>query len=189
MKLKVLGIWGVVLLVAALVVGLTGVVLAASVQTWCLNDTTSTAGRVMDRMAGDYTYSVVAVADNSSVIWIADEAAEIDVGFCADNWLTDIYFESAPSGSMTVYIGSSTGAAANFTSAGSTSFTASSVRHQPAISASVFTVSTGDYLAFKLDNNTGSEVKVVTGGFPQSRISGPPCDPGYPVPELSTIIP
>ena len=197
MKVKMLGIVGAVLLVAALFVGLTGVVLADE-QTWYLNDATTTPGYEMDRAApssaspnevSDY----ILVADSGSEIWIANEAAQVDVYFCAATWKTDVYFKVVPTTTTdggTVYIGIWDGS--NFTSKGSTTFstnpTGDTRRYQPEISAIAFTVSTGDWLAFVFDNNTGASVDVDTGGDEQSRISGPTCDPGYPTPELSTII-
>ena len=197
MKVKGLGILGAVLLVAALVVSLCGVVLAASIQTWYLNDTTSTPGRVMDRAApsaaspseaSDY----VPIDKDSSVIWIANEAAQVDVYFCAARWETDIYFKKAPGpeDEMTVYIGS-WNSTTGFTSAGNKGFSGdgTNIHYEPTIlSASGFTVKTGDYLAFKLEKKTGGKIKVDTGGTNQSTISGPECDPGYPTPELSTIM-
>ncbi len=191
MKVKGLGILGAALLVAALLVGLTGVVLAA-LQVWYLNDTTTTPGYEMERESWDSADSYVTLANGANVIWIADEAAEVNVAFCAGDWETDLFFETAPqttADGLTVHIGTSTGAVANFTSKGSLDHTCDGDKHQqPKISASAFTVIQDDYLAFRLYNNTGSSVDVTTGDVYQSRISGPECDPGYPTPELSTII-
>jgi len=196
MKVKMLGISGVALLVAALLVGLAGAVLAGDEQTWYLDDTTTTPGYEMDRAAPsaaspDEASDYILVADSDSEIWIANEAAQVDVPFCVAAWKTDIYFKAVPlttTNGGTVYIGIWDGS--NFTSKGSTTFDTVNTtrRYQPQITPSAFTVSTGDYLAFVFDNNTGAAVNVDTGGDEQSRISGPQCDPGYPTPELSTII-
>jgi len=179
MKVKIWGVFGAVVLVAALVVGLAGAVLADEI-TWYLNDTPSAAGSVMDKQSPDYGPSTyVTIANGDNVIWIEDQAATSDILFPAATWKTDIYFQTAPSGDMTVYIGWSTGDAGSFTSSGSTAFTAdgSSRRWQPEIVASAFTASTGEYLAFKLVNNTGSPVSVDTASNEQSRVSGPPGGP------------
>ena len=183
MKVKIWGIFGAVVLVAALVVGLAGAVLADEI-TWYLNDTPSAAGCVMDKASPDYGPSTyVTVANGDNVIWIEDQAATSDILFPAATWKTDIFFESYPFGDMTVYIGWSTGDAGSFTSAGSTTFTANpagtlpqhlSRRWQPEIVASAFTLSTGEYVAFKLVNNTDSPVNVDTAWNEQSRVSGPP---------------
>jgi len=55
------------------------------------------------------------------------------------------------------------------------------------ISASAFTVPKGQWLAFRVTNNADKDFKIVTKDG-SSYVSSPETDPGYPVPELSTLV-
>ena len=55
--------------------------------------------------------------------------------------------------------------------------------------ADAFTVSTGGWLAFRIDNPVAGDADlVVKTGQDYSRVKSPIADPGYPIPELPTII-
>ena len=126
----------------------------------------------------------------NGIFWIANEAATCDVTFSAGNWPIHLVVQNAkPNHPFSAEIGEWNGA--NFISAGiyngnipkgtngeTVDFT---------ISANQFTVHQGNWLAFRLMNthDQGSEL-----GFKpcESSVSSPPSDPGYPVPELSTLI-
>ncbi len=181
MKAKIWGIFGVVVLVAALLASLAGAVLAQDIVVWYLNDTTSAPGRVMDLEDADPTGSYVTIPDGGGVIWIENAAAAQQLKFPAAMWETDLFFKpNAPTtvNGMTVYIGTSNGTAGDFTSQASTVHTPDGdARQQPSISVSEFVLNTGDYIAFKLDNNTGTDINIDTGVPRQSRITGPPGEP------------
>jgi len=53
-----------------------------------------------------------------------------------------------------------------------------------------FAINCGESLAVQVTNNGGYDLYVVTSGVPNSRsyIASPASDPGYPVPELPTIV-
>jgi len=156
-------------------------------QTWYLhNDDTMYKG-VTNNEEG----SVVIVAGGSNV-WIADQAATVDVGFPAAAWTGQVVFTSAPSAAhtFTIDIGSDDADSSNFQEGGpvatltgdgsATAFTFTT-------DATSLTVPNTKYLALRITNNSGLGYTVATGGA-WSYISSPSSDPGYPIPEPSTII-
>ena len=57
------------------------------------------------------------------------------------------------------------------------------------VTTSAFTVPTGSYLTLRVTNYFASnDIYVDTGGTDQSTLISPSSDPGYPVPELATIL-
>jgi hypothetical protein len=158
-------------------------------QTWYLHDDDVMYKGVTDNDAGE-----VLIGAGGSNIWISDEAATTDVTFSSSAWTGQVVFTSAPTGggsphTFTVDIGYSTdgsdftagGPDATLTGDGSaTVFTYST-------DAASFTVTDGEYLALRITNNSSSGYTVTTGGV-WSYTDSPSDDPGYPVPELATII-
>jgi len=133
----------------------------------------------------------VTVSDGSSTIWKADEPATVDVGFTKGTWTGMIMLSEAFANgeTFTVEVGSYDGA--TFTSAGSQTSTgaADKTTFSLDISATVFDISKDDYLALNITNpSDGSADLVVKTGCGNSYVISPETDPGYPVPELSTLI-
>lgn len=177
-----------VLVAVMLLMAVALVVSAQTEQFWYLDDDVSTAGRIMYKDTPTPT-STVAISDGTSEIWRADETSQ-ECTFPADTWGGTIRFTSAPpSGTNTItlevgYWDSS------FHSHGSQNLspTGSKTVFVTGIDASQFNVSSGDYLAFRVTNNTEGAITVDTGGGGQSNLTSPPTDPGYPIPELPTIV-
>ena len=184
---RILAIFIAMLLVA---VAVPFVASAATAQMWYLNDTTTTVGREMDKGTTDSGETSVSIDNGNSVVWIADEAALTDVGFPAGTWGGLIYLTSEVSGTIVLDVGHSDNTADNFTSNGATQSIdpEGGTFFSVSIIANGFDISSGDFLAFKMTNNTGSTIAVDTGGSSQSYIVSPPSDPGYPIPELPTIV-
>lgn len=135
----------------------------------------------------------ITINHSESHIWIADSPAQTDVTFPVNgnNWTGQITFVSAPADGDTfkVEIGNSSGGT-NFTPGGPQA-TLIGNGFKNAFSfettAAAFTVPAGTYLALNLTNeNTSYDYKVQT-GMAWSYVSSPGTDPGYPVPEWSTL--
>jgi hypothetical protein len=135
------------------------------------------------------------INDGSYIVWTSDEAAETDVTFPKDLWSVNILFNSAPSsgnwfkgylqefdpdsgGYDTIHLWNWQG------DDSTTNFTASFI---PDTS---FTIDSGHRLAFRINNphEEASESLVVKVGSNFSYVTSPTSDPGYPTPELSTIV-
>jgi len=163
---------------------------APETQAWYLNDTVvSGVGYEMDRGAPDSTESSVTVGAGSNVTWRADEAATVDVPFPSGNWDGFIKLTAAPgAGTIRVYVGELVGT--TFTNYGTQLFTleAGDDFLNMSFTGSPFTVDTGNYLAIYVENYFGSAIYVDTGGGLQSTFTSPSTDPGYPIPELPTIV-
>ena len=158
-------------------------------QTWYLH-----SDDVMYKGVTDKTEGSVEIGASGSNIWISDEAASTDVTFSSSAWTGQVVFTSAPTGggsphTFTVEIGSSTNGS-DFTASGPdatlTGNGSATVFSYTTDTASV-TVPNGEYLALKITNNSGSAYDVTT-GVTWSYTESPATDPGYPIPELDTII-
>ena len=135
----------------------------------------------------------ITINHSESHIWIADSPAQTDVTFPVNgnNWTGQITFVSAPVDGDTfkVEIGNSSGGT-DFTPGGPQA-TLTGNGSKTVLSfettAAAFTVPAGKYLALNLTNeNTSYDYKVQT-GMAWSYVSSPGTDPGYPVPEWSTL--
>lgn len=147
---------------------------------------------------GDSSKSV-SLTNDEVVWWYAENAAQVDVSFGESTWLAEIYY-AGDSGTVYVDVYSVTagGTLERRLATGSEALPAegSMVYEQipcPDDSATVQTVLTGDRLAVRVQyNGTGTFQCGYNGpdgdGEEPSRIISPSTDPGYPVPELSTII-
>ena len=119
------------------------------------------------------------------VIWIANEPASVDVGFPAGDW-TGHLRKTGDGDNFEVEIGVWDGdffdswgdKEGDFGASNDADFT---------ISTDSFTVLEGEWLAFRVTNWDWEDFYIVTADGP-SYVSSPPTDPGYPVPELPTII-
>ena len=128
----------------------------------------------------------VTVSDGGSTIWKANEPATVDVGFPEGTWTGMITLSEAfaDGETFTVEVGSYEGSI--FTSAGSKLINGDgSITYSLSIPASAFTVQETEYLALQI-SPSGAALKVKTGSG-NSYIISPETDPGYPVPELSTL--
>ena len=133
----------------------------------------------------------VTVSDSSSTVWKANEPATVDVGFPGGNWTGTITLDVAFTSdkTFTVEVGSYAGSI--FTSAGSQTCTGdgSTTSFSLDFSATAFDISKDDYLALNITNpSDGSAALVVKTGDGNSYVISPETDPGYPVPELPTLI-
>jgi len=133
--------------------------------------------------------STVTVSAGGSDIWRANQTAQVDVPFPAGTWTGTITLNTAfPAGqNFTVEVGTHD---TSFTSYGSQTFTGdgTATSFSLEISASAFTVLENKYLALRISNSSASADLIVKTGQSNSYLTSPASDPGYPVPELPTII-
>ena len=158
-------------------------------QSWYLHDDDVMYKGVTDKEEGS-----VLIGASGSNIWISDEAATTDVTFPHSGWTGQVVFTSAPTGggtphTLTAEIGYSTDGS-DFTAGGPdatlTGNGSATVFSYTTDDAS-FTVPNGKYLALRITNNSGSGYSVITGGT-WTYTDSPSGDPGYPVPELATLV-
>lgn len=158
-------------------------------QSWYLHN-----DDVMYKGVTNKTEGSVSIGASASNIWIADEAATADVTFSGSAWTGQVVFTSAPTGggsphTFTMEIGYSTDGS-DFTAGGpdaTLTGDGTATVFPYTTDAASFTVTNGKYLALRLTNNSGSSYSVTT-GLTWSYTDSPSSDPGYPVPELPTII-
>jgi len=198
MKVKqILAIFIVMLLVAVAVPFIASA--APGTQVWYLNDTTFSGKYVMDKgspsaaspnEAGDY----VRISAWSTAYWFADEAAQCAVGFPAGTWDGQLWFMSAPpvgTNKIKVHVGYYD---TTFHSQGYQEFSpdGSQTLFVMNISAGAFTVPNTKWLMIQVENKyttgEGHNIDLDTGGSSQSNFTSPGSDPGYPIPELPTIV-
>jgi hypothetical protein len=159
-------------------------------QSWFLSNVSGSGSYIMYKENMSKPEGNVTVADGGSKIWKANENATADVGFPAGTWDGKITLETAfaAGDTFTVKVGSYNSSSSNFTAYGTQMISGdgSTTSYSLSISASAFTVNASDYLALQI-NPSGSALVVKTGGSNSYAIS-PETDPGYPVPELPTLI-
>jgi hypothetical protein len=159
-------------------------------QSWFLSNT-SGSDYIMYKGDMSKIEGAVTVSNGSSTIWRANEPATVDVGFSGGTWTGKITLnESFASGeTFTVEVGSYEGS--TFTSAGSQTCTGATdkITFSLEIPATTFDILNGNYLALNITNpSDGSADLVIKTGGGNSYVTSPETDPGYPVPELPTII-
>ena len=167
-----------------------GTFTVAGAQAWYLHN-----NGVMYRGNLSIPVDTVSISPGNNITWVANEPALVDAAFRAGRWTGWLILnESLPEGdNFTAEIGSCNYSNNNFSTAGSQNFTGAAgtdkTMFEVNIQASAFMVPEGDYLAFRISNPTcnsnGSDIVVQTG---KSFITSPESDPGYPVPELHTIM-
>ena len=160
-------------------------------QSWFLSNVTDGGNYIMYKENMSKPEGTVAVSDSSSTIWKANEPAAVDVGFPAGTWTGTITLSEAFTSdkTFTVEVGSYGGS--TFTSAGLQTCTGdgSITTFSLDIPATAFDISKDDYLALNITNpSDGSAALVVKTGDGNSYVISPETDPGYPVPELPTLI-
>jgi hypothetical protein len=154
-------------------------------QSWFLSSVSSSY--IMYKEDMSKPVGTVTISDGSSEIWKADEAATVDVGFPAGTWTGTLNLDTAfDSGkSFTAEVGPYDGT--DFTAYGSQTISGDGgTTYALSISASAFTVPETKYLALQI-SPSGAALVVKTGGG-NSYVTSPETYPGYPVPELPTII-
>jgi hypothetical protein len=173
-----------VIILVLVMVSATAQMVSAGSQTWYLSSDYTTSNYTMYKGSQDDCTGAVPISSLSSVIWAANQSAQCDVGFVANDWTghlnktgSEANFSLAIgvwNGSLFTPHGSATG---TFDGAGEASFT---------ISAYAFDVPSGDYLALMITNTDTQNINIHTNQL--NDVSSPASDPGYPVPELPTII-
>jgi hypothetical protein len=138
--------------------------------------------------------SFITINVSSSQIWIADQVSQ-GVTFAVDGpWdvelLTDVW--SSADVTCTAMVGdwNSTSGFTPISAAvlpiSSTSGLESTISKFE-FQLTGFTVPAGDYLALKVTNNSDSSHKIKTGAG-TSCVNSPSVDPGYPTPEVASIV-
>ena len=193
----------VCLLAAALLVSMVGMASADPDIIWYLRSydpVVNGADYEIHKGSGYGPADSVAIAAGESKIWVANEAAEVEVSFGTQNWRVLIdYTDEAGGGfldngeSITVKIGSLDPVSGTFTEAMSMSEDGWSAATFGEITpGSSWSVPKDDYLALELTLTGGNGVKVdihnVGGGVSASYIKCLGACADYPVPELPTII-
>ena len=154
-------------------------------QSWFLSNT-SGSDYIMYKGDMSRPEGTVTIATGQSELWQPDEPATVDVGFPAGTWDGTITFDPAPASDQMFDVEVGIG---DFSSEGLELFTGdgTTTSFQLNIVASAFTVTEGDYFYLRITNNGTDNLIVKTGGG-NSYVTSPPSDPGYPVPELPTLI-
>ncbi|NIA11620.1 MAG: hypothetical protein GWP10_18345 [Nitrospiraceae bacterium] len=158
-------------------------------QTWYLSsDHTTGNNNTMYKGSQSGGTSGVKIYSGNSVIWVANQSAQCDVGFARGNWNGRLKkpwrTRSKP---FNVAIGVWDGS--SFTSYGNMDgdFGGGKDNAFFTILASQFDVLEGQYLAFNV-TNTGSRNFTIVTKCGLSHVKSPCSDPGYPVPELPTLV-
>ena len=165
-------------------------------QTWYLSGTATGSDYV--QYGGDYTRGAgtVTITEGAAVeYWRSDGAASGSFTFPAENWNVAVTLNAAPStgNAFTGHLGSYDPDGTTYTEEDSWSFTGANgakTYFTATFNPGSVTVPDGDYLAFWVANSDDAtnEDIVVKVGSSNSCVISPATDPGYPVPELPTIV-
>ncbi len=171
---------------------------AGDSQTWFLSSTTFEVPLAMPyfmyRGANHGKTTAIFFMNTVTSSWIANENATIDISFGTDSWKAVIYYTLATGCSLTVTLCSFNYSNALFTPAVGASETISALDSSPktlTLTPTVpFTVPKNDALALQISHTgvVGGESYVYVESGKQSTLTSPLSDPGYPVPELSSVI-
>lgn len=165
-----------------------GTFTVGSARAWYLHNDTKMYKGNMSKPEDTLT-----ILNGSSINWTANEAATVDVEFPADYWTGWLKLNTpfADTENFTVAVGSYNTTTSNFTAAGTQNFSGDGFKTAFSlnISADKFTVPKDNHLALNVTNPpAGSADLVIMTGGGNSFITSPETDPGYPVPELNSII-
>ncbi len=194
--------------IIALMLGMSALALvptaSAASQTWYLTNTASGTNDQMNKGSGqgsaDVSISSPLGIDTAN-IWVANEAASTTVNFGTSIWTVVIEVVSTGTSKATIAMGTYNGV--TFTektgtwNSGSTLSTGTnSLTFTP---STAFTVSNTQYLALQITDaseyvlfppasDVATVIDVTGSGNAPSYIASPDSDPGYPVPNLSTLV-
>ena len=158
----------------------------SAAQTWYLS---SDVGYIMYKADTSKPAGTVPVADDEFQIWIANEAAAVDVGFPANTWTGHVTFDAdSLDTTVRVYVGKWDGSV--FTPSAGDEYADVSGSSDFSFSAGAFDVPQDEWLACKIEDyaDGDSDSVIVSVGLNNSYLTSPASDPGYPIPELPTII-
>jgi hypothetical protein len=169
-------------------------VVADTSQIWYLSSNAASgtnADYIIYKNSTSQCSGTVTVSNGTTDYWVADEAATMNLSFPAGDWDGIVVLNTPhPSGEQfTIEIGSWNGSI--FSSAGLTTKTGDGNRTVFPFSitdANAFTVAQGNWLSLLIWNPTAGDSDLVVKTDGASYVISPISDPGYPVPELSTII-
>ncbi|MEA1943952.1 MAG: hypothetical protein U9N07_01215 [Euryarchaeota archaeon] len=188
----------------------------AGSQTWYLSHTDDGSNKVMYKGSQDGGEWPVGIGTTrplcptctNPVIWVANQSAECDVGFSPGDWNVHLrkWVPTPYTRSFNVSIGVWNENSLSFKSYGYVCDSFPNSRDvEFDIGASGFDVQQGEYLALRVENTDPSHTTLLgtiytpfairtTDGYMmgeqgfKSYISSPSTDPGYPVPELPSLI-
>jgi hypothetical protein len=152
-------------------------------QTWYLSHIDDDSNKVMYKGSQSSSTGSVPILAGSSVIWVADQPAQWDVGFAAKDW-TGHLNRTGQGAKFSLAIGVWDGIL--FTPNGGATGTFNGDDVSFTISAYVFDVPADQYLAFMITNTDTKSFNIRTNQL--NDVSYPASTPDYPVPELATII-
>lgn len=162
-----------------------GSALAAS-QTWYLDAENSLVASREDTTG---TVDDVRVYANSVQTWWANEAALVEVNFGTGDFTYSITLTAAYTGTYVMTVGSGMGGAFAGMTFSSAPTTVSGVTTLTGtIPVANFVVPAGETLGFEIANLDGSTRMDVAVGGGQSSFTSTNDDPGYPTPELTTVL-
>jgi hypothetical protein len=167
-------------------------------QTWYLSNFSAGTNRFyMYREDSSITPNDVTINDGAEEHWVADETASNNVTFPAANWHVAVTFDAAPSsgnrfkGDLGTFDGATYTPAALDSWWNFTGMDGSKTYFTHSFNPGSFTVDSGERLAFWIintdDGGAGANL-VVKGGSSYSVVISPTTDPGYPLPELPTVV-
>ncbi|HSW58356.1 MAG TPA: hypothetical protein VLH15_08145 [Dehalococcoidales bacterium] len=168
-------------------------------QVWLLDSSMSGANWVMEKSGGpndNGQTGQVSLDAGASAIWLADQVAQANVTFTAGSWGLTLVTDSdwgTNGDKCLVEIGQwdgasfisevSTTAQITYTVSGLTNIVKLNIQTAPV------TIANGNWLALKITNNDIKTHVVHTGDSKHnSNLLSPQTDPGYPLPEIATII-
>ena len=171
------------LLAATVLISMVGMASAGPSQRWDFDDDNK-----MYKTAHAES-GTVTIASGNSNRWDASNSAQCDLTMSAALWTFNLECQSTSANKkFTVDIGKWDGC--TFTSYGTSSEYSfkDSTLVTGGINANAIPILTGEYLAAKVTNTGTDSFTLKTEGQLHCDITYPPETPGYPVPELSTLV-
>jgi hypothetical protein len=192
MKKKLLLVVSILLLLVVLVPS--AVLAATGAQNWQLNSNLSGTNYVMAKFPGPNSgqaASTVTIGSHASQIWISDQVSQ-GVTFPADGpWIIGLYTTGWSNIKITcsAIVGewNSVSGFTPISTASINSFKSNNLMTYYEAQITDFTIPSGDYLALKITNTDYSSHKISTGAG-TSCLNSPSEDPGYPTPEVASIV-
>jgi hypothetical protein len=177
------------LLTSMLVLAIGVPALATGAQNWYLNSTSRSGNLVMDKARGGQSGSITVPA-NSTRYWLADQAALDNVTFPQGVWViglkTDVWTNSSTSAVLTVGQWKTSFTPFSTNNRGKLSYNAGRSMMTFELQTGPQTILKGNFLALEVTNNDTISHVITTDG--RSFIESPSSDPGYPLPEVATIV-